>query len=248
VPTGTLPLLAYDASKGELDFNLDLGKTVTLARPFSLDLVQLLSALNLSSTLQSIAKSLVGVGASGNLTVTADATLHLRLGLDLNTVATGTTTQGSASPSQDEIQSLVLKATAGSFKLSFPFSPTAQNLTAAVATGGTLAKGTYYYVVTALLKGSLETAASAQSSTTLASDGSITLGWAAVPLASVYRVYRGSSSGGETGYFTVNTNSVTDDGKTLTAGTPPGAIDPAVETTQDIPFTTDYKIGRASCR
>src|SRR6185312_5049140 len=122
-----------------------------LSRPFSLDLSQLLGALGLSGTLASVANSLVGVGASGTISVNASAAFHLRLGLDLNTVSTGTTTQGDGT--HNEVQTVVLKATGGSFKLSFPFSRAPQNVAAAAGTGGSLSAGDRFYVITALIGG-----------------------------------------------------------------------------------------------
>ncbi len=63
------------ATTGVLDFNFDLGIGAELNRPFSLDLAD--------AGLPSWLNNLVGVSASGNLDVSADVNLALRMGLDL---------------------------------------------------------------------------------------------------------------------------------------------------------------------
>src|SRR5207248_6570295 len=111
-------LLVYDAAKGELDFNFDIGTSIQISRPFSLDLSQLADLLGLSDAIKNVVKNLVGVSASGNLTVNAEATLHIRLGLDLSIASVSTTQNGNGT--QDETQSVVTKSTSGSFTLTLP--------------------------------------------------------------------------------------------------------------------------------
>jgi hypothetical protein len=58
-------------------------------------------------------------------------------------------------------------------------------------TGGTIAAGTYAYVVTAVI-GGVETSASAEVSvTTTGTTSSVTVSWTAVPNATLYYIYRG---------------------------------------------------------
>lgn len=99
---------------------------------------------------------------------------------------------------------------------------------AASTTGGTLAAGSYYYKVTAL-NAAGETAGSTEVSvTTTGSTGSVSLTWnapgnpATQPITG-YRIYRGTSAGGESVYFTSTTNSFTDTGAAGTAGTVPSS-------------------------
>ena len=102
-------------------------------------------------------------------------------------------------------------------------APTGLTATAANPSG-TLAAGTYYYEVTALI-GTGETTASAEASATLSGTGSINVQWGAVAGATSYRVYRGTTSGGENTYYTVTapTTSFNDTGAAGTGGTPPGS-------------------------
>jgi uncharacterized phage protein gp47/JayE len=67
----------------------------------------------------------------------------------------------------------------------------------ASGTGGTLAAGTYYYVVTGLV-GGFETVVSNRVSATVAgATSSVALTWAALAGATAYRVYRGTVAGEE---------------------------------------------------
>jgi hypothetical protein len=87
--------------------------------------------------------------------------------------------------------------------------------------GGTLAAGTYYYVITALDASGGETNASNEVHLAIASGHKIVLSWAAVPTATGYRIYRGPGPGGETRMagpgLPVTTNSFTDDGTDVAA-------------------------------
>jgi hypothetical protein len=88
--------------------------------------------------------------------------------------------------------------------------------------GGTLAAATYFYKVTAL-GNSGETLPSPETSgvTTTGTTSSVALAWGTVTGATSYRIYRGTSSGAESVYYTSATNSFTDTGAAGTSGTPP---------------------------
>ncbi|MCU1312445.1 MAG: putative autotransporter protein, partial [Acidobacteriaceae bacterium] len=109
---------------------------------------------------------------------------------------------------------------------------------AAFTTGGTLAAGTYYYVVTAVTTGTAvkgETTGSPETiAVTTKGTGSIALNWAPVNNATGYKVYRGTASGAELVYYTTSTNSFTDTGTAGTAGAVPtsntsGSYDPTTD-------------------
>ncbi|QNK82580.1 glycosyl hydrolase family 28-related protein [Nakamurella sp. PAMC28650] len=77
-------------------------------------------------------------------------------------------------------------------------------------TGGTLPAGQKFYVVTAL-NATGETMASGESVvTTTGTTSSVALAWTAVTGASSYKVYRGTTGGSESVYYTTATNSYTD--------------------------------------
>ncbi|HVZ11945.1 MAG TPA: hypothetical protein VG965_02855 [Patescibacteria group bacterium] len=86
---------------------------------------------------------------------------------------------------------------------------------------GSLGSGTYYYKITALDSQGGETIGGAESSQTVGASASITLSWTAIPGASSYRIYRGTSSGSENTYYTSTQNSFTDTGAAGTGATPP---------------------------
>ena len=112
--SGVSQLLSYNKATGVLDFSVDFGAGVQLTRPFSLDLTQ----AGLPDALKAVL-SLVGFSAEGNLAVSANATLKLRLGLDLAApIVIKTTTQGGKGlPLSNEVQTLKVHATGGSYKL-----------------------------------------------------------------------------------------------------------------------------------
>jgi hypothetical protein len=107
----------------------------------------------------------------------------------------------------------------------FGYLATPSGVSATVTSGGTLAAGTYYYVVTALDSSSLSSAKSTEVSCTV--DGSTTnacqISWNAVSGAAKYRVWRGTSSGAENQYFETTATSYTDTGTSGTSGTPPSS-------------------------
>lgn len=98
-------------------------------------------------------------------------------------------------------------------------SPTSLGATPSTS-GGTLAAGTYYYVVTGIDSLGGETVASSEvSAVTTGSTGSVALTWTAPTNSPVsYRIYRATASGQQLGYITSATNSVTDTGAALTTG------------------------------
>ena len=199
VPTGTQPLFTVDTSElargppvvvwnnGEIDFTFDLGASTQISKPFDLSLSSVLG----NGALASIANALIGAGASGSLSVNLNADLHVVLGLDLSSPATVGGSGGT--------QTVKLNATGGSFTISYqaPVSPP-QNVVATAQTGGSLAAGTYYYEVTAVTS-SGETVASAETGPTTAdsTNKTVSLTWDAVAGALSYRIYRGTSSTGE---------------------------------------------------
>ena len=89
--------------------------------------------------------------------------------------------------------------------------------------GGSMPDGTKYYKISAIDANSVETAASPEVSATVTGGGGsgrIDLSWTAVSGASSYRIYRGTSSGAQTVYYTSGTNSYSDTNGSSTAGTP----------------------------
>ncbi len=101
--------------------------------------------------------------------------------------------------------------------------PTLSSATPSAA-NGTLASGTRYYKVTAII-GALESMASNELSAVVTGPtGSVALVWTAVPGATGYRVYEGAGAGGENVYWLPgNVTAWTDTGTAGTAGTPPAA-------------------------
>ncbi|HET9174671.1 MAG TPA: hypothetical protein VFN56_05355 [Candidatus Saccharimonadales bacterium] len=111
----------------------------------------------------------------------------------------------------------------GSFIVNLGIPPT-PSITASTS-GGSLAANTYYYKVTALDAAGNETTPSTEVSiTTTSSTSSVSIG-ATTPYsvsgASTYRIYRGTSAGGENVYYTTSSTNFVDTGAASTAGTPP---------------------------
>ena len=87
------------------------------------------------------------------------------------------------------------------------------------ASGGTLASNTYFYQAIALDAAGGTTVASNEASAVVTGpNGSVSLTWSAVTGAASYRVYRGTSTGGENVFYTSATNSFTDTGAANTSG------------------------------
>ena len=107
--------------------------------------------------------------------------------------------------------------------LSTPGSP---SLTA--ATGGSLASGTHYFKVVALLTSGDRTAVSlpsAERSVSVGGSGAVKLTWSGVSGAERYRIYRGTTAGGQSKYLETSgsSTSFTYLGSGESAGTPPKA-------------------------
>lgn len=90
-------------------------------------------------------------------------------------------------------------------------------------TGGTLAAGTYYYVVTAVNPAGETTVSAEQSATVTGTTASVSLACSAVTGAASYNWYRGTTSGGENKLL-ANTTGITytDTGTAGTTQSPPG--------------------------
>jgi hypothetical protein len=106
--------------------------------------------------------------------------------------------------------------------LTSPYQPTAT----VAGTGGTFAPGTYYAKI-APVGPAGEAPAGLEVSATVAANGTITWQWIGAPGASSYKLYRGTTPGGENTYFTVTDNgryiqNFVDTGAAGTAGTPAG--------------------------
>ena len=76
-------------------------------------------------------------------------------------------------------------------------TPPVQSLPTASATGGALATGTYYYVVTAVSATGETIASNEQSIPVTGPTGQVTINWGVVAGATSYRIYRGTAAGGE---------------------------------------------------
>jgi len=107
----------------------------------------------------------------------------------------------------------------------FGYLSTPSGVTAATTTGGNFsATGTYYYVVTALDSNNLSSAKSSEVSCLIdPTSTACQISWSSVSGAAKYRVWRGTSSGGENQYFETTATSYTDTGTTGTSGTPPSS-------------------------
>jgi hypothetical protein len=112
--------------------------------------------------------------------------------------------------------------------------------------GGTLASATYYYKVTAL-NGSGETVGSSEASyVATGSTSSISLSWTAVPGATSYKIYRGTTTGAENHYFVSTVASFVDTGSSAgTAGAIPvsnTAVGPGILVAGDLSTYVGYNL------
>jgi hypothetical protein len=91
-----------------------------------------------------------------------------------------------------------------------------------LGTGGAIPAGTYYYKITVVDYNGNQTTGSTEVSATLTGTTSkVTLTWTAVTGATSYNIYRGTSAGNESLYYSSTTNSYVDINGTSTAGTVP---------------------------
>ena len=90
-------------------------------------------------------------------------------------------------------------------------------------TGGSLTAGTYYYKVTAITPGGETMASNEVLQVTTGASSTVTLTWSAVEGATGYRIYRGTSAGNQTAFFSLTGAGLTftDVGGPVTPGTPP---------------------------
>jgi hypothetical protein len=105
--------------------------------------------------------------------------------------------------------------------LSTPRSPSAS-----ATTGGSLSSGTHYFKVVAVMaaaSATLVSLPSAEVKATVSSSGAVNLTWSAVAGADKYRVYRGTSAGGQTRYLQTSgaSTSFKYTGASEISGTPP---------------------------
>jgi hypothetical protein len=100
-----------------------------------------------------------------------------------------------------------------------------QSTPSTTTTGGTLGAATYYYKITALTANGETVGSNEQSQVTTGSTSTVTVNWATVAGATSYKIYRGTSAGGENLYYTAGSGAISfiDTGATGTSGTVPGA-------------------------
>jgi hypothetical protein len=139
--------------------------------------------------------------------------------------AVGDTVTGDESAATGTINH-IYAGEAGLFDNDTLLMPAPVQSTPTTSATGTL-NGTYYYTVTALDAAGRETAQSNEVSETVdggTTAGTINLSWSAIRDAKGYRVWRGTTAGGENEYYDVSTTSLADNGSlTFTAGTPPSS-------------------------
>lgn len=102
--------------------------------------------------------------------------------------------------------------------LTTPGKPTVSS-----AGSGSLAAGTHYFKVTAVIQaggGNGYSLASTESSITVGSGSAVRLSWSGVSKADKYRIYRGTSSNGQSRYLETTSTSFTYTGSSETSGTP----------------------------
>jgi|GEM_PF-1898452 hypothetical protein len=119
------------------------------------------------------------------------------------------------------------------------------------ASGGTIAAGTYYYKITALNAAGESLPSTETSATTTGSTSSVVLTWTATAGATSYKIYKGSTAGGEANYFTSTSPTYTDTGTAGTSGTPPAvntAFVAALSTALQTQLTADSRADNPALR
>jgi hypothetical protein len=182
--------------------------------------------------------TLSGLGGISNNIYTADGALTTARALNINgnTLtftgstyntryhATGRVTVGGTTEISTYLQDVLGNArVTGLFGIGQLSNPGTITATPSL-TGGSMAAGTYYFKVVAIDHAGNRTAAGPEASATIASGttGSIALSWPTVSGAFYYLVYIGTTSGGQSSYFSTNSYSpsYTFTVSSGTAGTP----------------------------
>jgi len=137
----------------------------------------------------------------------------------------GTIFAEDLNPMLDGIEGSVAKAgdaISGPLTWTMP-TPTGTPTATASATGGTLATATYYYRIVAFDANSGRTLPGPEVSVAVTGPtGSVALSWTPVPGADAYRIYRGTTAGGQNTWFgTTDAPRWTDTGAAGNAGVPP---------------------------
>lgn len=97
-----------------------------------------------------------------------------------------------------------------------------QSASSTATTGGTLAAATYYYVITGTTAAGETLSSNEISQVTTGATSTVTVNWTAVTGATGYRIYRGTSAGGESVYYAVGAVATyVDTNAASTGGTPP---------------------------
>ena len=137
----------------------------------------------------------------------------------MHTISTAGGTQTIHAGTRNAVSAI---ADAGDVKLS-PDAPTLST----VSSGGTLADATYYYKIAATsASGESLPSTEASIATTGGGTSKVTLSWTSVAGATGYKIYRGSSSGGEQLLATVGAvTTYTDDGSLTPSGAAPPTTD-----------------------
>jgi len=102
-------------------------------------------------------------------------------------------------------------------------------------TGGTLAAATYYYKVTAVNAQGETVGSSEVNATTTGTTSSVSIAWTAVTGATSYKIYKGTTTGVYTAYFTDSASPFVDTGVAGTAGTIPTSNTAYVDNDPGVP-------------
>src|SRR5262249_48789395 len=132
------------------------------------------------------------------------------LGLDVPSIVVTTQTPGSSSADEQQIVT-VKDALAGTYTLTYANLVRVLGLAAADGGPGGSLNGTYHYVVTAVT-GQGETVGSSEATISVGAAHKVDLTWLGVDGAAAYRIYRGTTTGGENAFFTSMTTSFSDGG------------------------------------